>query len=419
MKQVLLISPYFLPSNVAGVHRVRLMSGGLALHGWTPTIVAVDPFCYEEPSDPALLPLIPDGVRIERVSAWPAWFCRPFGLGDISLRSQFALRRKVGELVRELRPAVIFATVLPGYTSLVGSWAKKHFHIPFVLDYQDPWVSTAPNPARSGKARAANFLACVIEPKVLPNVDALTAVSNATLDSLRSRNLIATNVPIEIIPIGADAGDHSLAARFGRSVIKRDDQSFHITYVGTVTHHMRAPLAVFLEAVQQLRHKSGTRVRVYLIGTFEPDVAAMSREAGMEDCVTIHPSRVGYLDALRTMQDSDMLVLLGSIDSHYTASKLFPYWLSGKPIVGLFHKASTVVPLSEELGGVSLVLFDEGHPPSTVLAELLSILEAVVEGKAIARERNVAAFEPYSSSGVARRYARLFDRVSAPVGSAN
>src|SRR5205085_729028 len=89
MKNVLLISPIFLPSNLAGVHRVRLTSGHLRSFGWQPTIVTVDPSCYEEPPDLALIHLMPKDVPVERVGAWPARICRPFGIGDISLRAQW------------------------------------------------------------------------------------------------------------------------------------------------------------------------------------------------------------------------------------------------------------------------------------------------------------------------------------------
>ena len=59
MKRALLISPYFTPSNLAGVHRVRLMAGHLAEFGWEPIVVTVHPRHYEEPGDAASLALLP------------------------------------------------------------------------------------------------------------------------------------------------------------------------------------------------------------------------------------------------------------------------------------------------------------------------------------------------------------------------
>ena len=155
----LLISPYFLPSNLAGVHRVRLMSEGLPAHGWRPVIVTVDAAHYEAGNDPSLANLIPAHVEIERVGAWPLSLARRVAVGDISLRAQWTLRRRVGELVGRLQPDVVFATVLPGYTALIGAWAKRRFKIPFVLDYQDPWVPDGSTTTRWDKAGVAQRLA--------------------------------------------------------------------------------------------------------------------------------------------------------------------------------------------------------------------------------------------------------------------
>jgi hypothetical protein len=106
-------------------------------------------------------------------------------------------------------------------------------------------------------------------------------------------------------------------------------------------------------------------------------------------------------------------LLVGSSDSHYTASKFFPYWLSGKPIVGIFHKKSTIVPLSLELGGARLLLFDEENGPETKTAETAAVLSNLVAGDlAVVPPRNDAAFERYSARGIAARYAHLFDEVA-------
>ena len=140
----------------------------------------------------------------------------PLGVGDVSLRGQWALRRKVGELVAPGGADLIFCTVLPGYTSLVGAWAKRKFGLPFVLDYQDPWVSDwgAAQP-RLSKAGLAHWLATRLEPGAVACADALTAVSDDTLRTLRQRGLMRNGLPAETIPIGADASDHAAAAGTG------------------------------------------------------------------------------------------------------------------------------------------------------------------------------------------------------------
>ena len=100
---------------------------------------------------------------------------KPFSWSE--LRAQWTLRRKVAELIQRKKIDLIFATVLPGYTSLIGAWAKRKFGLPFVLDYQDPWVSDWGAKPRLSKTGIADWLAIKLEPRVVRLADALTAVS--------------------------------------------------------------------------------------------------------------------------------------------------------------------------------------------------------------------------------------------------
>lgn len=421
MRKVLLLSPHFLPGNVAGVHRVRLMSGHLVSFGWEPTIITVDASCYEELSDPSLAHLIPDAVPVEKVGAWSARVCRALGIGDVSLRAQWQLRRRIGQLIERIRPDAIFATILPGYTALAGSWAKRRYNIPFVLDYQDPWVVSRSERPPWNKSGIAMRVAEIFEPRILPNVDALTAVSEETLASLRERGLIRSNLPIEIIPIGADRRDHEVAARHGQSLIARQGDSFHIAYVGSLTKRMLPALRAFFSASAAASAQTSRHICVHLIGTSARaggedtyNLQELARDAGVAASIHLHPARVSYLDALRTMQDADLLFLIGSTDAHYTASKFFPYWLSEKPILGLFHRRSTIVDLSEELGGAKLVLYDEENGPETRIEETSALLLGFSNGDIAVPSRHEAAFAPYSAEGTAARYAGLFDKIARP-----
>jgi hypothetical protein len=417
MKRAVLISPYFTPSNLAGVQRTRLMASHLREFGWEPIVVCVKPDCYEEPNDEASLSLLPERLRVERVGAWPASVCRPLGFGDVSLRAQWALRRKVGELARRGEADLVFATVLPGYTSLVGAWAKREFNLPFVLDYQDPWVSDwgAKQP-RLSKAGMAHWLAMKLEPRSVRAADALTAVSDETLRTLRERRLVRNGLPVEIFPIGADANDHVVAGRLGKSLIVRKPGEFALAYVGTITQRMlpsvRTLFCAAREVAQLTLHFIGTSAQPN--GSDPHALTQLAREYGIGGRFHVEPRRVGYLDALRTMQEADGLLLIGSTDSHYTASKIFPCWLAARPVLGIFHEKSTVNQLAYELGGVGLVTYDNASRPETCVWKVAEKLrEILTAGLSALPLRNQAAFEPYSARSIAQTYAKLFDRVVA------
>lgn len=403
------------------MQRTRLLAGSLREFGWEPVVVTVDPAQFEEPCDNASLALLPPDLRIERVGALPASICRPLGFGDLSLRGQWTMRRRVAEIIRREKVNLIFATVLPGYTSLVGAWAKREFGLPFVLDYQDPWVSGwGARQPRFSKAGLAHWLATRLEPGAVACADALTAVSDDTLKSLRERGLIRNSLPTETIPIGADAGDHAAAARAGRSWIQRDDKEFVLAYTGTIVESMLPSVRALFRAVRSvLDANPAQRPRIHFIGTSaQPegrDVHGLERiasEVGVAEVFQLEPRRIGYLDALRSMQDADVLLLLGSRDAHYTASKIFPYWLSGKPVFALFHMASTVNELASELGGVRVVTYDDRAGAEKKVGDVTSALREIMEHRPAALPpRKESAFAPYSARGVARAYADLFEWV--------
>ena len=61
--------------------------------------------------------------------------------------------------------------------------------------------------------------------------------------------------------------------------------------------------------------------------------------------MTETPGRLDYLDALSVLTQASAIVLLGSSEPHYTASKLYPALLARRPVLALFHEASSVVSI--------------------------------------------------------------------------
>ena len=414
-RTALIVSPYFVPSNLAGVHRNRLLAANLARAGWRAIVVTIDPADYEGSLDPGMAHLLPQDVEVVHAGAMPARWCRAFGIGDLSLRGYWGLRRELERLLSARNGDLVFVSILPGYSSLLGAWAKRKWGIPFVLDYQDPWVSRwgAAQP-RVSKAGLAHALAGFLEHRVVPRADAVTAVSQGTLDGLRERGVLRADVPVEIVPIGAEPRDHEVAAREGRSAISRSAGATQLAYLGTVNEDMLEATEAILAALA----RAESNVVLSLIGTSGREdgadtlgLASLAQRHGVAARVRIVPQRIGYLDALRTMADADALLLIGSRYGHYTASKVFPYWLAGKPIVGLVHEASSVLGILRELGGAKVIAYGDAGP-SGHAAELARVIDDVASnGPRNMAPRNDAAFVPYSAAAVAGRYARLFDRL--------
>ena len=419
MKRALLVSPYFIPCNLAGVHRARLLAKGLPEFGWEPIVLTVNPRFYGNLLEPKLAELIPEHLHLEYVDAIPGAVSRMFGVGDLSLRTLAPMRRRMHALLAAKKIDLVFVSVLPGYAGLLGGWAKRRFGVPFVLDYQDPWVSDwgAAQP-RFSKSGVAHWLAKKLEPRFAPLADAVTAVSNGTLDGLRRRGLLQPETPTAALPIGSDPQDHEVARRVGKNYIEKEPGCLHIAYLGTVPEKK---LPVVMAIFRQIGRSRATKLRFHFIGTsasVEGDdsigLQKMAAQFGASESVLIEPRRIAYLDALRTMQSADVLLMLGSVERHYTASKVFPYWLADRPIVGVAHEESTVVEIGKELGGIRLCKYSGENDLEQAAGCLLETLAALSAGDAsVIPPRKPAAFEAYDARGIARAYAGIFDNARA------
>ena len=432
-RHVLMISPHFPPDSTAATHRLRLIVPYLADHGWTPTVLTVDPGDYEGPLDPRLAESVPSDIRVVRARAWPARWTRSFGVGDLGLRAYTGLRRAAVELLSRERFDALFITMYPTYPALLGPVLKNRFGIPFVLDYQDPWVGEWGKSVGNGhggradfKSRLSRRLAEALEPRALGAADGVTAVSRATYEQALERTATPRPVVAEELPIGWDRRDFSFVDRASAGRVPDDDGFVHLSYVGTLLPAGFDTLRALFGALARVRatEPSARRLRLHFFGTSNQRTPAaplrvlpIAGEFGVDDIVSEVAERLDYFDALRVLGDSDAILLLGSHERHYTPSKVFPALLSRRPVLALYHAESTVTSLLRRYGtppAVRLVTYDSDR---TVVESVDAIACHLRELAANPAPRLDAVNEDVlansSAPALAARLATVFDRVAS------
>ena len=95
-----------------------------------------------------------------------------------------------------------------------------------------------------------------------------------------------------------------------------------------------------------------------------PVVLARATAAGLADIVTEHPRRIGYFEALRALLSASIVLVLGSTERRYTASKLAPALASGRPLLVITHRESDIHRALERVSrdGVAIAAFDDSGP---------------------------------------------------------
>lgn len=94
MKRVLIISPYFPPSNAADMHRVRMSLPYFEHFGWHAEVVCVDERFSDVIKDPLLLESVPQSTIIHKVAALPKKLTSKIWLGSIALRSLWYYKKR-------------------------------------------------------------------------------------------------------------------------------------------------------------------------------------------------------------------------------------------------------------------------------------------------------------------------------------
>jgi Glycosyl transferase 4-like domain len=434
MRRVLMVTPHFPPDSSAAAHRVRLLAPHLPEAGWMPTIVTVDPSAYEGRLDRDLEALMPSDLQIVRAPAWRSGLTRWVGLGDLGLRAFTGLRRACRQLLARERFDALFITIYPVYPALLGPALKAEFGVPFVLDYQDPWVGAwghsvggGRNGAPDWKSRATRALGTWLEPRAVAAADALVAVSQGTLDGIIDRIPEAARLPHGVIPLGFEPDDFESLRRRSPLVSRFDpsDGLIHLCYVGTLLPKGLDTLRLLLRALERARREDrlAGRLRLHFFGTSNqsaPDayrVLPVARELGVADAVTEAPGRLDYLEALSVLTHASGILLLGTSERHYTASKLYPALLAARPILALFHEASSVVTILRTTASepsVRVITYGDGPPAEARIGDVARHLEALAASCAydpadVALDRAADV----SARSLARRLAAVFDRVAA------
>ena len=140
-KGLLVIYPHWPPSNLVGVHRVRLIVNEMPDLGWNPIVLTVNPQDYEEPHAEGSQQLIIEGVEVHHVKARPVLSALGKRLvGDLGLRAWHALKQRAHELCANGVVDAIWFSLPSWYPCLMGPELHHKYGIPYAIDYQDPWV---------------------------------------------------------------------------------------------------------------------------------------------------------------------------------------------------------------------------------------------------------------------------------------
>lgn len=423
MKKILIISPHFPPSNLAGIHRSRLFAQHLPSFGWQPTILTVHEDFYEEKADFNLAKLLPLNLHIEKVKAFKT--TRPRLIGDIGLRGFFELYAKAKKLIKKDRFDFLYISIPSFYVALLGRWLHETTGIKYGIDYIDPWVHQFPGSDKIfSRHWFSTHIAKFLEPIAVKKASLITGVAEGYYKGVQHRNPeLVKKALFAAMPYGGEKADHDAVKtiKIEPYLFVKKNNKTQLVYAGAMLPKAFMPLQKILSAISAEPGKF-QHLELHFIGTGTSannargyNIKPLAEKCGLwQKNVFEYPARIPYLDVLVHLNAATGVFILGSTEPHYTPSKVYQAVLSQKPILAVLHSGSSACSVIRN-SRAGIVLEFNGEEDINVISEKFfqSFDDFLRYSAAYNFDTvNQTAFEKYSAKEVTGILADSLNKVS-------
>ncbi|MBC2844488.1 hypothetical protein [Winogradskyella flava] len=377
MKTVLIIYPHWVPANLAGVQRPRLIGNYLKQFGWKPLLLTAHSKYYEERLDPLMEKTVSKDIEVVYTKAYKV--TRPRIIGDIGLRAFPFLKESALNLCRERDIDFIWIPIPSFYTAILGRVLHEKTKIPYGIDYIDPWVRDITN-QNNLRAKLSQIVAKLLEPYAVKKAALISGVSTPYYQPVLDRNF--KKEPVHVgMPYGFDPNDHK---------IKLSDISYPWEstksikpwiYAGAFLPNSHLFVKAFFTTIAELKKESkwDPRIKLYFIGTGPypaKRITAYASDFGISDIVHENRERFPFLHVLNFLSKADRVMLFGSTEKHYTASKTFQCLLSERPLLTMLHEESSAVEIIKKSNAEKFLMpYSDDDSETVIIKKLKPILE--------------------------------------------
>lgn len=405
------------------MQRIRISLPYYATFGWEAEVVTVKPSYVDMVKDEMLNHSIPSNIKIHEIDALSKKWTSKFGLGSIALRSLIYYKRKVDQLLKKEKFDLIYFSTTQFPVAILGNYWKKKFHVPYVIDMQDPWHSEyyqdKPKNERPKKYWFSYRLNKYLEPIAMRNVDGLISVSETYLDTLKLRYPKLKQIPSPVITFGASAEDFEIAKSNATmsNLLHMDRSQINLIYIGRGGHDMTEAITLLFQSFKGNKDKNLQKyqhIHFYFIGTSYAKhgegiktIWPIAVKMGIENHVTEITDRLPYFETLNIISNADGLIVTGSNSVGYNASKLYPYILANRPLLGIFHQRSSSAKIINQTRAGQLITFDRNDNDSIKVFE--NFIDQVKSGEV--PQTDWENFEQYTAKALTAKQVELFEKV--------
>ena len=406
------------------MHRIRMSLPYFEKYGWKSEIVMVHEKFSESTKDYLLVENFPKDIIIHKVNALPINITRKFGLGSLGMRSIYFYKKYMDTILKKKKYDLIYFSTTEFAVTILGAYWKRKFNVPYIIDFQDAWhtiyYQDKPKLQRPPKYWFSYRLHKFLEPKAIKYVDGLISVSQSYIDDLKARYKHLSNTPCEVITFGAFAPDFDFVFdNLGKFKLpyKSNNDIINLVYVGRGGYDLKDALTLLFTAFQKgitEDFSNFNKLRFHFIGTSyapmgegNPTIIPVAKEMDLLNYVSEQTDRISYYEGINSLIHADGLIIVGSNDPQYTASKIYPYILANKPIIALFHPESSAFKILDDCNAGSVFsLFKDTNTIGNIYSELQRMIHNPRKSQV-----DWEKFKTYHASNMTRRQCELFDKV--------
>ena len=248
----------------------------------------------------------------------------------------------------------------------------------------------------------------------------LISVSESYTKNLKQRYPPIVQIPAATITFGAFAPDLKIAARHHSEFEQLLDPDFkNIVYIGRGGMDMHNAMKPVFETLKKGLFDDFvlfSRLKLYFIGTsYAPEgrgnqtIMPLAKQFDVDKSVVEVTDRIGYYHTLTTLLKADALFIPGSDDPQYTASKIYPYLLTKKPLLAIFNSHSSSLSILDEFEAKHAYSYDK---TTDINLKIESFFRGVISNNMKEPDYNPVAIEKYSAKMMAKRQCDLFNAVN-------
>ena len=143
-------------------------------------------------------------------------------------------------------------------------------------------------------------------------------------------------------------------------------------------------------------------------GQRKATILPLAKLFNLEEYVIEMPARISFYHTLVALQKADALFVPGSDDPKYSASKIYPYLLTRKPMLAIFNSQSPVLAILKKCGAKWAYSYDV---TSEIEVKIGHFITQVVNGALGLQTYDDQALSDYSAQKLTGQLCKLFEKV--------